>query len=56
MTVLSWVLTVAVGWVVLAAVVGLVVGRVIRNRDRQIPTDVRDQPIPTVQIPAGRQP
>jgi hypothetical protein len=25
------------GWIVLAAIVGLVVGRVIRNRDRQAP-------------------
>jgi hypothetical protein len=34
---LEWALVVAGGWLVLASVVGLVVGRVIRNRDRQIP-------------------
>jgi hypothetical protein len=38
---LSWILIVAGGWVCLAAVVGLVVGRVIRNRDRQVPADPR---------------
>ena len=35
------------GYLLLAAVVGLVVGRVVRNRDRQIPhdqPDVEDQP------------
>ena len=42
-------LYVAVGWVALAAVVGLVVGRVIRNRDRQIP---RTPPPPAAGEPA----
>lgn len=37
MTALQWILVVAGGWLVLAVVVGLVVGRVIRNRDRQVP-------------------
>ena len=36
---LNWILIVAGGWVCLATVVGLVVGRVIRNRDRQVPSD-----------------
>lgn len=30
---------VGITWISLAAIVGLVVGRVIRNRDRQIPRD-----------------
>ena len=38
---LNWILIVAGGWVCLATVVGLVVGRVIRNRDRQVPSDPR---------------
>lgn len=33
----EWWYVVLGGWLVLAAVVGLVVGRVIRNRDRQEP-------------------
>jgi hypothetical protein len=37
---------VAGGWLCLAAVVGVVVGRVIRNRDRQIPTDAEVRPAP----------
>ena len=36
---ITWIAIVAGGWLCLAAVVGLVVGRVIRNRDRQVPTD-----------------
>jgi len=36
---LNWILIVAGGWVCLATVVGLVVGRIIRNRDRQVPSD-----------------
>jgi hypothetical protein len=35
---------VAGGWLCLAAVVGLVVGKVIRNRDRQVPTDSESRP------------
>lgn len=35
----GWVLVVAGGWIVLAPIVGLIVGRVIRNRDRQDPTE-----------------
>jgi hypothetical protein len=48
---LTWVLIVAGGWLCLAAVVGVVVGRVIRNRDRQIPTDA--EPRPTSRRPDG---
>jgi hypothetical protein len=33
--VLSWIAVGALGWLVLAAAVGYVVGGVIRNRDRQ---------------------
>jgi hypothetical protein len=43
---LTWILIVAGGWLCLAAAVGVVVGRVIRNRDRQIPTDSSESPIP----------
>lgn len=32
---------VVIGWLSLAAIVGIIVGRTIRNRDRQIPTDVQ---------------
>jgi hypothetical protein len=38
------VLIVAGGWLCLAAVVGVVVGRIIRNRDRQVPTDAEVRP------------
>jgi hypothetical protein len=41
---LNWILIVAGGWVCLAAVVGLVVGRIIRNRDRQVPSDPENRP------------
>jgi hypothetical protein len=37
------ILIVAGGWVCLAAVVGLVVGRIIRNRDRQVPSDAENR-------------
>lgn len=36
------------GWLCLAAVVGIVVGRIIRNRDRQIPSDAEP---PTSPLP-----
>jgi flagellar biosynthesis/type III secretory pathway M-ring protein FliF/YscJ len=31
----AWWWALAIGWILLAAAIGLVVGRVIRNRDRQ---------------------
>ena len=34
---LGWILVVAVAWLVVAAVVGVLVGRMIRERDRQVP-------------------
>lgn len=37
MNTLQWVLVVASGWIALAGIVGLVVGLVIKNRDRQAP-------------------
>lgn len=37
MSVLAWVAVAALGWLLLATLVGLVVGGIIRNRDRQIP-------------------
>ncbi|HEY0816676.1 MAG TPA: hypothetical protein VGE11_25645 [Pseudonocardia sp.] len=48
---MTWILIVAVGWMGLAAVVGLVLGRVIRNRDRQVPKPGEDPllPLPTQQ-------
>jgi hypothetical protein len=46
---------VAGGWLCLAAVVGLVVGRIIRNRDRQIPTDADPPAVPTRQPRAERK-
>jgi hypothetical protein len=41
---------VAVAWMCLAAVVGVVLGRIIRNRDRQVPKDTKPPtppPVPT---------
>jgi hypothetical protein len=34
---LGWILVVAVAWPAVAAVVGVLVGRMIRERDRQVP-------------------
>jgi hypothetical protein len=49
---LTWILLVAVGWMCLAAVVGLVLGRVIRNRDRQVPKDTEHPPL---QLPTQQE-
>ncbi len=46
---LTWILIVAGGWLCLATVVGVVVGRIIRNRDRQVPTDAEPPVAPTPQ-------
>ncbi|MBA3905544.1 MAG: hypothetical protein H0X35_02495 [Pseudonocardiales bacterium] len=49
---MAWILIVAVGWMFLAVMVGLVVGRVIRNRDRQIPKNTER---PSTQLPTQQQ-
>lgn len=46
---LGWVVAVTVGWCVLALVVGVVLGRVVRSRDRQVPHRVR--PVPPIPFP-----
>ena len=53
MSVLSWIVVVTVGWVAVAVGAGLVAGRVIRNRDQQIPVEWRRKP-PHVPPPAPR--
>jgi hypothetical protein len=48
--VLGWVLAaVAAGWTALALAVGVVIGRVIRLRERQVPE--RDRPVRGVPAP-----
>lgn len=45
---LSWVpvpVRIVLGWIVLALAVGLLVGRMIRNRDRQVPAALSDRPL-----------
>ena len=37
MTFLDWVAVAAQAWLVASVVVGVLIGRVVRNRDRQIP-------------------
>jgi hypothetical protein len=53
---------VAAAWVVVAAVVGVLVGRIVRERDRQVPrapeqpTTAGDQDVPKHRVPGwGRQ-
>lgn len=41
MSVLTWIIVGAIAWMAVAAVVGVLVGRAVRMRDRQVP---RDQP------------
>jgi hypothetical protein len=36
---LGWILIGVAAWLVVALVVGVVIGRTIRNRDRQVPSD-----------------
>lgn len=40
-----WPAWIVLGWIVLALAVGLLVGRMIRNRDRQVPTALSDRPL-----------
>lgn len=54
---LGWVVAVTVGWCVLAVAVAVVVGRVVRLRDRQVPRREphRARPVPPVPpIPSPR--
>jgi hypothetical protein len=39
-SVAGWVVLGIVVWIVLSALLGLLVGKIIRNRDRQVPDDV----------------
>lgn len=59
MSVLGWVLVSVGGYLTAAAITGLLVGAVIRNRNRQYPQP-EDRPEPEIQIPeqrsAGRLP
>lgn len=52
---MGWVLVVVAGWLVAGLLVGLVVGGVVRNRDRQVPLAVLDDsdlPRPRRPMPA----
>jgi hypothetical protein len=42
--VLGWVVAITVGWCALAVVVAVVLGRVVRLRDRQVPAPGRRPP------------
>jgi hypothetical protein len=58
---LGWILIGVAAWLVVALVVGVVIGRTIRNRDRQVPGDhvapITGIPAPTTeQDPAKRLP
>lgn len=50
---LGWVVAVTVGWCVLAVAVAVVVGRVVRLRDRQVPhrEPHRARPVPPIPSP-----
>jgi len=39
LSVLAWVIVVAIAWLAVATVVGVLVGRAVRMRDRQVPRD-----------------
>ena len=41
---LGWIIVVAAAWLAVAAVVGVLVGRMIRERDRQVPPPPADVP------------
>jgi hypothetical protein len=41
--VLSWIVVGGLIWVGVALGVGVVIGRVVRNRDRQVPRDSREE-------------
>jgi hypothetical protein len=43
---LGWILVVAVAWLAVAAIVGVLVGRMIRERDRQVPPAPDTTPMP----------
>jgi hypothetical protein len=51
-SVLAWVIVVAIAWMAVAAVVGVLVGRAVRLRDRQVP---RDQPSVPDDVPEPRR-
>jgi hypothetical protein len=48
-SVLGWVVAVTAGWCVVALAVGIVLGRVLRMRDRQVPHHAR--PVPPIPSP-----
>ena len=62
MSILGWILVVAAAWLVVATAVGVLVGRMIRERDRQVPPapgtapEAKSKEDPTQQVPGrGRQ-
>jgi hypothetical protein len=51
---IAWVAVGAVVWVTLAVLVAVLLGRTVRHRDRQVPHDAADAPVPPPSVPAER--
>lgn len=43
MTAVQWAFLIGAGWTLLAIGLGILIGRVIRQRDRQVPRDDEDE-------------
>ena len=50
---IAWVAVALVVWVAVAALVGVLLGRVVRRRDRQVPDSMA--PVPVSDLPPGVQ-
>ena len=53
---LGWVVAVTVGWCAVAVAVAVVVGRVVRLRDRQVPHREPHRTRPAPPVPSPRAP
>jgi hypothetical protein len=49
---LAWVAVVLAVWVIVAALVGVLLGRMVRQRDRQVPQEGAEVPFPVSRAPA----
>jgi hypothetical protein len=53
---LTWIAVAVAAWVVVAALVGVLLGRAVRHRDQQVPHDDVEVPFPTPRRAAGSPP
>lgn len=51
MSIVVWIILGVTAWVVLGSAVALIVGRMVRHRDRQVPHDARPDAAPFVPRP-----